>query len=193
MSYENFINNTLHNKYFEIINIKNDGSCCYKSILTCLKNINYNISSNLNSKVIQSKSLKWIINNKNKYLENFYSTVEDLVLDTHDVIDFEQYVDRYKVYSGKEYNNIENDRWGGLPEIIALSNIYKLNINVYCIQSFDKKKNKIIKGKITNNKLNKSSRFKLLYSTSRNEYNKDINLLFTNINNIEHFDSLVKK
>lgn len=189
MSYENFLDSTLDKNYFTINKCREDGSCCYNSFLTSLKISNPKIQKNLNSKVIQSKAVNWIINNKDTYLNSFYSTVEYLVLNTHNLDNFDQYIERYKSYSGKE--NLKEDSWGGLPEIIALSNIYKIDINVYGIQSFNIKKQKIIKGRITNNKPNKSTRYKLLYS-SRNDYNTSIDILWTNKNNIEHFDSLIK-
>ena len=189
MSYDDFINSTLDNNYFDIIKCREDGSCCYNSFLTSLKKNNPRIQKNLNSKVIQSKAVKWIIDNKDAHLNSFYSNVEQLVLNTHELEDFDEYIERYKTYSGKE--NLKEDRWGGIPELIALSNIYKIDVNIYGVQSFDKKRNKIIKGRIINNKLNKSTRFKLLYS-SRQEYKTHIDILWTSKNDIEHFDSLVK-
>ena len=39
-----------------------------------------------------------------------------------------------------------NNRWGGTPELIALSHIYNININIYTGNSYDKNRNKIIKG-----------------------------------------------
>jgi len=189
MSYDDFINSTLDKDYFEINKCREDGSCCYNSFLISLKKQNPKVQKNLNSKVIQSKAVKWIIENKDLFLNSFYSTVEDLVINNHNLDNFDEYIERYKTYSGKEH--LKEDRWGGIPELIALSNIYNIDINIYSIQSFDKKRNKIIKGRIVNNKLNKTTRFKLLYS-SRQEYKKHIDILWTSKNNIEHFDSLIK-
>ena len=39
-----------------------------------------------------------------------------------------------------------NINWGGSPELIALSNIYNVNINVYIAWSYSKRYNKVIKG-----------------------------------------------
>jgi hypothetical protein len=190
MSYNEFINNTCPNDNFHIIPCREDGSCCYNSFLISIKKIKEKkIKKNLNSMVIQSKAVKWVIDNKEKYLNSFFSTMEEIVLDNHQIDNFEEYIERYKTYSGKD--NLDVDRWGGIPELIALSEIYNIDINVYGIQSYDKKKSKIIKGRITNNKLNKSTRFKLLYAT-RQEYDYCINILWTSKNNIEHFDSLIK-
>lgn len=187
-----FLNNTLPNNYFIINKIEETGACCYKSILVQIKTIFPKLNSNLNSSIIQNKAYKWIINNQYTYIDNFNSTIEDLIFNIHDLT-FKEYRDLYKNYSGKEYINVENDRWGGIPEIIALSKIYKVNICVYIVQSYNLKKNKIINGTIINNKLNKNGRFKLLYCTSNNdEYNNTINLLWRKKNNIEHFDSLLK-
>jgi len=189
MLHQDFLNSTLDNNYFSINKCREDGSCCYNSFLISLKQINRKIPKNLNSKVIQSKAVKWIITNKDKYLNSFCSTVEFLVLNNHNLDNFEEYIERYKIYSGKD--NLKEDSWGGIPEIIALSNIYNVDINIYGIQSYDIKKKKIIKGRIINNKPNKSTRYKLLYST-RNNYDTSIDILWTNKNNIEHFDSLLK-
>lgn len=189
MSYDDFINSTLENNYFEINKCREDGSCCYNSFLISLKNSSSKIQKNLNSKVVQSKAVKWIIENRYLFLNCFYSTVEDLVLSNHNLDNFDEYIERYKMYSGSE--NLKEDSWGGIPELIALSNIYKIDVNVYSIQSFDKKRDKIIKGRIVNNKPNKTSRYKLLYS-SRKEYKNHIDILWTSKNNIEHFDSLIK-
>jgi len=186
-----FLNNTLPNNYFIINKIEETGACCYKSILVQLKNIFPKLKSNLNSSIIQNKAYNWIINNQYTFVNEFDSTIQDLIFNIHDLT-FDEYKNLYKNYSGKEYSNIENDRWGGIPEIIALSNIYKVNICVYIVQSYNLKKNKIINGTIINNKLNKNGRFKLLYCTSRDEYNNTINLLWRKKNNIEHFDSLIK-
>ena len=177
MSYNEFINNTCPNDIFDIIPCREDGSCCYNSFLISIKKIKEKkIKKNLNSMVIQSKAVKWVIDNKEKYLKSFFSTMEEIVLDNHQIDNFEEYIERYKTYSGKD--NLDVDRWGGIPELIALSEIYNIDINVYGIQSYDKKKSKIIKGRITNNKLNKSTRYKLLYST-RQEYDYCINILWT--------------
>jgi len=190
MSYEEFINNTYPNDIFDIIKCREDGSCCYNSFLISLKKTNpQKIKKNLNSKVIQSKAVKWIIENKDKKIDLFCLTMKEIVLNNHQIENFDDYIERYKTYSGKD--NLDVDRWGGIPELIALSNIYNIDINVYGVQSYDKKKSKIIKGRITNNKLNKSTRFKLLYST-RQEYDYCINILWTSKNNIDHFDSLIK-
>jgi len=192
---DNFLNNTLPNNYFIINKIEETGACCYKSILLQLKIFFPKLKSNLNSSIIQSKAYNWIINNQYTYIKEFDSTIQDLIFNIHDLT-FKEYKDLYKNYSGKEYTNVENDRWGGIPEIIALSNIYKVNICVYIVQSYSLKKNKIINGTIINNKLNKNGRFKLLYCTSNNEsndeYNNTINLLWRKKNNIDHFDSLLK-
>lgn len=186
-----FLNDTLPNNYFIINKIEETGACCYKSILVQLKKNFPKLKSNLNSSIIQNKAYNWIINNQYTYINEFDLSIQDLIFNIHDLT-FKEYKDLYKNYSGKEYKNIENDRWGGIPEIIALSNIYKVNICVYIVQSYNLKKNKIINGTIINNKLNKNGRFKLLYCTSKNGYNNTINLLWRKKNNIEHFDSLLK-
>ena len=46
---------------------------------------------------------------------------------------------------------------GVVFKLIALSSIYKVNIHVYTGKSYDKRRNKIIKGTIINNKPRKFS------------------------------------
>ena len=48
MSYQNFIEDTLDNNYFNIIKSREDGSCCYNSFLTSLKMSDLKIQKNLN-------------------------------------------------------------------------------------------------------------------------------------------------
>ena len=196
MEYETFINTTLEHNYFTILHSKNNGSCCYDSILKLLK-IHKKVKPNINTKIIQSQAVNWIIKNKNLYLSEFDLTIEDFVLLTHNLSTFQEYIDSYKIYSGKNDSSLTNNRWGGTPELIALSNIYNININIYTGNSYDKNRNKIIKGTIIYNKPRKDFRFKLLLNTN-NDFKKNdensFNILYTRYrNNSSHFDALLKK
>ena len=104
----------------------------------------------MNTKIIQCQAVNWIIKNKNLYLSDFDLTMEDFVLLTHNLSSFQEYIDTYKIYSGKNDFSITNNRWGGTPELIALSHIYNININIYTGNSYDKNRNKIIKGNVSN-------------------------------------------
>ena len=129
MDFEEFINTTYQHDTFDIIDTNTNGTCCYDSILRLLK-IHKKVKPNMNTKIIQSQAVNWIIKNKNLYLTDFDLTMEDFVLLTHNLDSFQEYIDAYKIYSGKNDSSLTNNRWGGTPELIALSNIYNININV---------------------------------------------------------------
>ena len=195
MDFSEFINTTYQHDTFDIINTNTNGTCCYDSILKLLK-IHNKVKPNMNTKIIQAQAVNWIIKNKNLYLPEFYLTIEDFVLLTHNLSSFQEYIDNYKIYSGKYDSTLTNNRWGGTPELIALSYIYNININIYTGNSYDKHKNKIIKGTIIYNKPRKDFRFKLLLNTKHNSENDTdaFNILYTRYkNNSSHFDALLKK
>jgi hypothetical protein len=190
MDFETFYDSTYSRDKFKIVNTNNNGSCCYDSILKLLK-INKKIKPNINTKIIQSQAVNWIIKNKELYLPNYNLTVEDYVLYTHQFDNFDEYVETYKKYSGKTYENISHDRWGGIPELIALSYIYNININIYTGKSYNKNKNKIIKGTIINGKPRKDFRYQLLLNTTRNEFNNTYNILYIQNGKSSHFVGLI--
>lgn len=194
MDYHKFINTTYSHDTFKIITTNNNGTCCYDSILKLLK-VHKLIQPNINTKTIQAQAVNWIIKNKNLYLSNYSLTLEELVLYTHQLDSFDNYISLYKIYSGKSVSNIQN-RWGGTPELIALSNIYNIIINVYTGKSYNKKTNKIIKGTVINNKPRKDFRYKLILNTEDLIYNnlksrQIINILYSLHKNITHFDALI--
>jgi len=199
MNFEDFINSTYNYDTFDIIHTNNNGTCCYDSILRLLK-LHKKVKPNMNTKIIQAQAVNWIIKNKNLYLSQFNLSIEEFVLYTHNLSSFQEYIDNYKIYSGKYSSQTTNNRWGGTPELIALSHIYNINVNVYTGNSYDKNRNKIIKGTIICNKPRKDYRFKLLLNTNNNnnsDNNLDdntFNILYTRYkNNSSHFDALLKK
>ena len=194
MDFDEFINTTYNHDTFEIIHTNNNGTCCYDSILKLLK-LHKKVTPNINTRIIQAQAVNWIIKNKDLYLIHFNLTMEDFVLYTHNIATFEEYIENYKIYSGHYNTNATSNRWGGTPELIALSYIYNININVYTGKSFDKNRNKIIKGTIIYNKPRKDFRYKLLLNTN-NDTNIDetFNILYTCYkNNTSHFEALIKK
>jgi len=204
MDFDEFINTTQQHDTFDIIDTNTNGTCCYDSILRLLK-LNKRVKKNMNTRTIQSQAVNWIIINKYFYLCEYDLTIEDFVLLTHNLSSFQEYIDTYKIYSGKSDYTITNNRWGGTPELIALSYIYNININVYTGNSYDKNKNKIIKCTIVYNKPRKDFRFKLLLNTNNNledssgeknskNIDNSFNILYTRYkNNSSHFDALLKK
>lgn len=184
----NFFKTTLPYDSFSIILTNTDGSCCYNSIFKLL--IKYNIINNeINTKDLQFQSVNWIKNNKNLYLLDFNMSVEDYILFNHN-LSFKDYLKYYNIYSGTNNSYISNNRWGGIPELIALSNIYKVNINIYTGKTYLNSKNKIIRGAIINNKPRKDFRFQLLLCTTRNQYNITFNILYYENKYIKHFYAL---
>tara|TARA_B100001175_G_C19272774_1_gene525008 strand:+ start:57 stop:674 length:618 start_codon:yes stop_codon:yes gene_type:complete len=203
MDYENFINTTLNNTHFKIISSNNNGSCCYDSILKLLKKYKL-IKPNINTKTLQAQAVNWVIKYKSYYLYEYDLTLEQLVLFTHHFNTFDEYIKNYKVYCADKKKINSNINWGGTPELIALSNIYNVNINVYIAWSYSKKYDKIIKGTIISNKPRSDCRFKNLLSTRHSIFNNNnnnnnndkptnINILYTKYkNNSSHFDMLVE-
>jgi len=197
MDYNTFINTTLNNTYFKIISSNNNGSCCYDSILKLLKKHKI-VKPNINTKTLQAQAVNWVIKNKSFYLYEYDLTLEKLVLYTHHFDNFDEYIKNYKIYCADKNKINNNINWGGTPELIALSNIYNVNVNVYIAWSYSKKYNKIIKGTIISNKPRKDCRFKNLLSTKQSINNDNNNLITINIlytkykNNSSHFDILIE-
>ena len=197
MNYNTFITTTFDNNYFKIIHSNNNGSCCYDSILKLLKKHSL-VLPNMNTKILQAKAVNWVINNKNLYLFEYDLSLEDLVLFTHNFDTFDEYITNYKIYCADKSSSNNDLRWGGTPELIALSNIYNVNINVYTGKSFNKKYNKIIKGTIINNKPRADFRYKLLVSTKNSILHTTQNIISFNIlyskykNDVSHFDTLIE-
>ena len=188
-----FINSTLSYDYFNIIITNTDGSCCYDSILKLLQ-LNEYISDKITTQKIQKQAVKWIEKNKKLYLNNFNMTIEEYVLFNHNLDNIKDYINYYKVYSGDNNDNIPIERWGGIPELVALSYIYKININIYTGKTYQSNKKKIIKGAMINNKPRKDFRYQLLLSTTKNnENNKTLNILYYENKYMKHFYALTEK
>jgi len=136
---------------------------------------------------LQNEMRCWLNENKN-IISNFGMTFKDLVETEHE-INFIEYLELYKYFAGDEYTYMENtkykyksgpkkgqfkqkkqildNRWGGTPEIMALSHIIKCPIIVYTSQGI--RKGKIITGRIRNDKPEKNVRLKV-YQIIGQEY-----------------------
>ena len=176
MDYKTYINSTIPRKKYELIRINKDGYCCYNTILYILKKYNL-VSKYINPIHILRKASKWIEENRNKYIQMCDDTIENIVLYTHSLEDFDEYKLLYRTYNF-------NTPWGGLPEFIALSNLYNININIYTYHSYSKKNKQIIN---CNNLNYKTGRYKLKLCIKDN-YKYKCNILWTNNN---HFDILI--
>ena len=157
---ESFYNDTIDSSFFTIKNMNYDNACFYKSFVNCISN-NYNIELEM-AKMIQKISYEWVINNKNKYNDDFNMCIKDIVEMCHE-ISIEQYIKIYKYYAEDIIDNIDIERWGSIVEQIALSEIFKIPIYIYTPQKYNIKNNKINIGKINNNTPHKGVRFRLCH------------------------------
>lgn len=186
-----FINDTLSYDTFSIIETNTDGSCCYNSIykLLIMNNI---INDNLTTFDLQKKCVEWIKNNRHLYLSKFDMTIQEYVLFNHSLNTLDEYIKYYNIDSSCCNDDIPIQIWGGIPELIALSYLYNVNINIYTGKTYLKHKNKIIKGAIINNKPRKDFRFQLLMCTTRYEFNNTFNILYYENKYTKHFYALNK-
>ena len=187
----NFINETLSHDTFSIIETNNDGSCCYNSIYRLLI-INNIINNDLTTFDLQKKCVNWIKNNKHLYLSKFGMTIQEYVLYNHSLNTLDEYIKYYSIDSSTNNDHIPIQVWGGIPELIALSYLYNININIYTGKTYLNNNNKIIKGAIINNKPRKDFRFQLLMCTTKYEFKDTFNILYYENKYIKHFYALNK-
>ena len=189
----NFINDTLSYDTFSIIETNTDGSCCYNSIYKLLL-INNFITNDLTTFDLQKKCVIWIKNNKHLYLSKFNMTLQEYVLFNHSLDTLDEYIEYYNIDSRINNDNLDIPIliWGGIPELIALSYLYKININIYTGKTYLHNKNKIIRGAIINNKPRKDFRFQLLMCTTRYEFNTTFDILYYENRYTKHFYALHK-
>ena len=187
---------------FKIIQSEYDNACLYKSLANGLI-LNSNTEENAVelSKKIQEQCYKWIIQNSDFILLSG-ETIMELVSREHfednDEDNFETNFNKYKTwyqyYAAMEFSEIskinqelkkedEVVRWGGVPELIAFSEIYKYTLNVYMPKIYNEVTNKINNGKIItrNNELIpcKNVKYMLSYQKYTPESNgNEINVLF---------------
>ena len=165
---------------------------------------------------LQKLAYNWILENVSKKLEEYDMSIDTMILLTHD-IDINEYMHRYKYFAGdtvitkintgkvyksgvnkgksKFYNEELEDRWGGTPEQIALSEHYNIPIIILTSQKYDEKKNKIITGKIRKNKPEKNVRFRLVQIIGERFLSTTlpIYILWKKTNTLGHYMSLYAK
>ena len=190
-SKSHFINDTLSHDTFSIIETNTDGSCCYNIIykLLIMNNI---IDNNLTTFYLQKKCVDWIKNNRHLYLSKFDMTIQEYVLFNHSLDTLDEYIKYYNNDSSSNNEDIPIQIWGGIPELIALSYLYNVNINIYTGKTYLNHKNKIIKGAIINNKPRKDFRYQLLMCTTRYEFDNTFNILYYENKYTKHFYALNK-
>lgn len=183
-----FTNNTLDNDYFTYEDVPYDNTCFYRSVLNC---IHKNIISDEQCEELQKSIHNWIEKNIDTYLSEYEMDVQNLIYITHDC-DVYEYLERYNIFAGKYHEEID-DRWGGLIEQIAVSQIYKINIVIYTTQKYDIKKKKIITGKVIKNKPEKNVRLRNIQNIIFNDSCDTIYLLWKKYNKQGHYMSLFIK
>lgn len=200
--------------------IKNiEGYGKYKTLKETYNNSEWGYLSekqDLLARYLQGMAYKWIEKNYKTQLKEYDMDMGTMILLTHE-IDIDTYLDRYKYFAGdiivdevdigKVYKSGEKkgeaiireeeieDRWGGTPEQIALSEAYKLPIIILTSQKLNLRSKNINTGKIRNNKAEKGVRFRLLQIIGK-EYLKDkdpIFILWKKHNRLGHYMSLYLK
>lgn len=206
MDKKQFIQNSIDGNEFIIEDVNHDNACFYNYIATILtregiyKNdivLDDNYITNKATQ-IQYTIVKWIYKNRKQKIEELGISLEEFVIYTHNLMEdygidniednkikkrlMEEYYRRYSIFAGIDIDD-EFDRWGGACEQYAVSQIYKIPINIYHYKKYDNKKNKIVNGRICNNKLEKGVRF-ILYQSFGNQYknkcNYEFNVLYQN-------------
>jgi len=202
-------NKSLH----DIKDLKHFG--IYKDLEETYQNPDWGYYSDKQDKLaryLQNKSYRWIKRNYKDQLEEYGMDMGTMILLTHE-IDIDTYLDRYTYFAGdiilesfdaisNKSNEIDNvieyemeDRWGGMPEQVALSESYKIPIIIVTSQKYDKRYNKIVNGKIRLNKPEKNVRFKILqiYGKKFIKSNPPIFLLWKKKDRVGHYMSLYPK
>jgi hypothetical protein len=193
---------------FKIIDGVYDGACLYRSFWEALYDF-YPIET---PESYQENARKWIMTHRNDKIPQLNETYENLTLETHELDDLEEYEKLYRIPASapneikveiiQENNKTRNkykkvvipDRWGGLSELYALSDFYRVPVKVYVLQRFNRKTFKI------NNVTLKSKDTKLYllhfindHYLSRDRLDYCVNLLYIDTDNIQHYMCLMPK
>jgi len=205
---------TKSNSLNDIKGLKYHGTC--KTINEVYQNQQWGFCSDRQERLaryLQGKSYRWIQKNYSNHLKEYDMDIGTMILITHD-LDIDSYLDRYRFFAGdciiEEFDSgkihqvgeqkgqsvveqcVLEDRWGGTPELIALSESYKVPIIILTSQKFDYKRNKIVIGKIRLNKPEKNVRFRLLQIIGKQylDENFPICLLWKKCKNEGHYMSM---
>ncbi len=138
----------------------------------------YSDTQDLLAREIQKSILNYVKNNKNTTVDIMDGIqLKDAIEMIHNLT-WEEYVNYYNTFAGDiqmdEFNNdgIFIDRWGGIIEQWIVSEVYRIPLIILNSQKWDSRYNKIINGKIINNKPNKGVRLKII-SIIGKKYLKD--------------------
>ena len=216
MNYESFLDNTIDFDLFKINNVEGDNKCFYRSVILSLlfnsdlKHLKepynmvlkktfrtYNIIQDFEAIKfdqeyrdraiynLENRVISWISKNRHNTDNPVGLSMTDIIQMTHN-IDIDSYIKR-------DYD--EFPIWGGLPEQIAVANIYKTPIYIFRSVRFNKKKNRIGEGIILGEKPNKDSRLQLVQQINPNQsINRPIYLLWKHYSNgDDHYMALLPK
>ena len=163
---------------------------------------------------IQKLSRIYIIKNRITYFGNIPEykeifpdmTIEQFVEDTHD-ISFEEYellYDKFAGFNDYEYESVKvklksgkeiikkkvfiQDRWGGIPEILAICNLFEIGVNIYLPQKLDDRTFNI---KTMQSWKDNSKIYIKLMQSINHDSNKYINLLLIEKRDGSHYESLI--
>jgi len=119
------------------------------------------------ARFIQRKIVNYVKNNPDLIIPQTGTTLENSIQLIHELT-LDEYVDNYKIFAGDiDIENNESDeeflidRWGSFIEQTIISDIIKCPIIVFNTQRFDTRNNKIVNGKIRNNKAEKGVRLRV--------------------------------
>lgn len=165
------------------------------------------------ARLTQNNIRQWLYENKDKIVDDLGITYSELIEMTHE-LDIESYNDLYKHFAGDDdfiYKKVGQyktgrkkgkpklkkvrlqNRWGGIPEQYAISEILETPVIIYTAQKFNTVKQKIENGKIRKNKAEKNVRLKV-FQIIGDKYNKTpITLLWKKLKRSGHYYSLCPK
>ena len=209
---KNFNKGRINPSNFRIIDGEYDGACLYRSFCDALVDF-FPIET---PESYQENARKWILSHKNKKIPYLEETYETLTLQTHDLSSLEEYSDLYKISASspnfvmvktdKLYKSGKNkgnpiykrknipDRWGGLSELYALSDFYRIPVKVYILQRLNKRTLKIDNATLNS----RDTKLYLIHFinehyVSRNDLDYCVNLLYINTDDIQHYMCLIPK
>ena len=165
------------------------------------------------ARIVQDNIRNWLYKNQDKKIDDLGITYKELIEMTHE-LNMEEYNELYKYFAGDDdyiYQEIGKyklgikkgkpklkkvklqNRWGGIPEQYAISEILETPIIVYTAQRYNTKTKKIDNGRIRKNKAEKNVRFRV-FQIIGDKYNKTpITLLWKKVKQNGHYYSLCPK
>lgn len=215
---DNFIKSTYDPELFHIVDVEGDNKCFYRSaIMSMLSNINnldkikssyqlvmkkvfnqFNTLESINKNAysedfydegiynLETRIISWISKNQNETKNPVGLSIAEIVEMTHEM-SISNYI---------RHDILEEPIWGGLPEQIALANIYRMPIYIFQASTLNKKTYRFNEGIIRGNKANKNTRLKLAQIINPNltSGNRAIYLLWKHYSSgDDHYMALIPK